>query len=337
MLARILKVQPVLTYIPFVLVNERTACGIDPEFELPPALTSLISSPAFWTRVREVHDVSHPIATFIDLLESNSATMAGAYASFVAMLLTMRASSFLNAAQKQMLESSLYRRWDLVYNPVQPLAFHCDPNYNDSRTHISLHFGTSSLELNKRAVTEQCNSALETLARDECHFQSLLGEYSDLSVNPCALLTRLKQFQPRYIWVQIRERLPHLAAASEKAYRALASTAAVERNHIIGKRVLSAKRCRKSDLLLERQVAVAQNSLVLRRTLTHKRMEAFDKLMLSVLELNWEQGEAISDEPETVAVEDDGWDNEQVLTEISLSQIVTLDVMPNSVVFDSSE
>ncbi|PXF45031.1 hypothetical protein BWQ96_05204 [Gracilariopsis chorda] len=127
MLARLLKVQSVLTYIPFVLVDERTARGIDPEFELPPALISLISSPAFWTRVKEVHDVPHLIATFIGLLESDSATMADGYASFVATLLTIRASSFLNAAQKQMLESSLYRRWNRVYNPGHSLAFHCDP------------------------------------------------------------------------------------------------------------------------------------------------------------------------------------------------------------------
>ncbi|PXF49971.1 hypothetical protein BWQ96_00131 [Gracilariopsis chorda] len=166
--------------------------------------------------------------------------MADAYASFVATLLTMRASSFLNAAQKQMLESSLYLRWDRVYNPVHALAFHCDPYYNDIRSHISLHFGTSSLELNKGAVTEQCHSALETLARDKCHFQSLLGEYLELRVNPCVLLTRLKEFEPRYIWGQIQEKLPHLAAALEKVYRALASTVAVERNHKIGKRVLSA-------------------------------------------------------------------------------------------------
>ncbi|PXF50186.1 hypothetical protein BWQ96_00346 [Gracilariopsis chorda] len=192
-LARLLKVQSVLTYIPVVLVNERTARGIDPEFELPPSLTSLISSSASWTRVRELHDVLHSIATFIGLLERDSATMADAYASFVATLLTKRASSFLNAAQKQMLKSSLYRRGDRVYSPVYALAFHCDPYYNDFRTHISLHFGTSSLELNKKAVTEQCHSALETLARVECNLQSLLGEYLELSVNPCALLTRLKR------------------------------------------------------------------------------------------------------------------------------------------------
>ncbi|PXF40304.1 hypothetical protein BWQ96_09987 [Gracilariopsis chorda] len=87
-----------------------------------------------------------------------------------------------------------------------------------------------------------------------------------------------------------------------------------------------------ADLSLERQVAVAYNSTVLRRTLTHKRSEAFKKLMAPVLELNREKVEAISDEAETVAVEEDGWDDEQVLMEIYLSQIGTLDVIANSVV-----
>ncbi|PXF49972.1 hypothetical protein BWQ96_00132 [Gracilariopsis chorda] len=92
-----------------------------------------------------------------------------------------------------------------------------------------------------------------------------------------------------------------------------------------------------TDLSLERQVAVAHNSTVLRRTLTLKRSEAFNKLMVSVLQLNGEQGEAINDEPETVAVEEDRWDDEQALMEISSSQIGTPDVIPNSVIFDSSE
>ncbi|PXF40211.1 hypothetical protein BWQ96_10079 [Gracilariopsis chorda] len=203
--------------------------------------------------------------------------MADAYASFVATLWTMRASSFLNAAEKQILESSLYCRWDRVYNPVYQLAIHFDPCYNDFP---SLHFGTSSLELDKGAVTEQFYSALETLATDEYHFQFLLGEYLELNVNPCALLTRFKEFQPRYIWGQIQEKLPHVAAALEKVYRAPASTAAVERNQKTGKRVLSAQRCQMADLSLERQVAVAHKSTVLRRTLIHKRSEAFSKLMV---------------------------------------------------------
>ncbi|PXF50187.1 hypothetical protein BWQ96_00347 [Gracilariopsis chorda] len=92
-----------------------------------------------------------------------------------------------------------------------------------------------------------------------------------------------------------------------------------------------------ADLSLERQVAVTHNSTVLRRKLTHKRDEAFKKLMLSILELNEEQGEAINEEPETVAVEEDRWDDEQVLMEIYLSQIGAPDVIPNIVVFYSSE
>lgn len=72
-------------------------------------------------------------------------------------------------------------------------------------------------------------------------------------------------YHARLIWVQCGGKNPHLTAVLVKIYPDPASTAGVETQHKVGKRVHTARRNRTGGGKVERQDAVAQNTATARR------------------------------------------------------------------------
>ncbi|KAI0562918.1 hypothetical protein FGB62_49g225 [Gracilaria domingensis] len=197
MLSRLLKVQSVLTYLPYASVNERTQRNNDESFEMYEDLTVLLSGKSFRSRVREAYFLFNPLPTFIGLLESTSATMADVYTTFVATLLCLQFSHVISVSERTGLEVSLLRLWSRIYSAVHALAFRRDRFYEEFRNYVTCHFGSAVLELGKGSLTDQCHKMIENIAIDDAHAQMLLSDYLKLCVTPSSLLKKLKQAQPR--------------------------------------------------------------------------------------------------------------------------------------------
>ncbi|KAI0561490.1 hypothetical protein FGB62_80g00 [Gracilaria domingensis] len=333
MLSRLLKVQSVLAYTPFTLLNELQQRGIDAAFELQNSLTVLLSSQSFWTRVREAHALFHPVSLFVALLESETNTMADTYACLIATKIAKRGANVISDVEKNQIEMSLIRRWDRIYSPVHALAFQCDAYYFEFRDYVTIHFGAALLELNKGSLTDQCHNGIEDLAQDEEHWQLLFADYLEFCINPGSLLAKLKNIQPRYVSGQMKEKFAHLSPALDQVYIAPASTSAVERHHEVSKRILTQLRCRLHDLNLERQVAVAHNSADLRRTPLHKRQSGFDKFLEIVRDVGHHQGSTVLSDLNSQGQVDVEWGDDLVLLKMSLAEIETPSSIPNPLVF----
>ncbi|KAI0560775.1 hypothetical protein FGB62_100g17 [Gracilaria domingensis] len=259
--------------------------------------------------------------------------MADTYACLIATKIAMRGANVISDVEKNQIEMYLIRRWDRMYSPVHALAFQCDAYYFEFRNYVTIHFGAALLELNKGSLVDQCHNAIEELARDEEHSQLLLAHYLEFCINLGSLLAKLKNVQPRYVWGQMREKFAHLSSALDQVYRAPASTSAVERHHKVSKRILTQLRCRLHDLNLERQVAVAHNSAVLRRTPLHKRHSGFDKVLELVRDIVHHQGSTVVSDLNSQGQVDFEWDDDLVLLEMSLTEIETPSSIPNALVF----
>ncbi|KAI0557485.1 Ribonuclease H-like protein [Gracilaria domingensis] len=279
MLSRLLTVRSVLAFIPVVLLNERSQRGIDPQFELPNNLATTLMSASFWANVERIVSVLEPISYYIGLLESDTATLSDAYACFVCTASSIRSSSLLSTEEKHYVESSLTRRWNRIYSPVHALAIRCDPLYTELLSFFRPLYGPEFSELGNGDLNEQCHSALKLLASNSEHNDNLMNDFLRLSLSNEPLLTSLKHFQPRFIWGQLRGKFPHLALALDEVYRSPASTAGIERNHKITKRVLSERRCRLGELTMEKQVAVAHNASICRRVPRNIRHKGFLELL----------------------------------------------------------
>ena len=75
----------------------------------------------------------------------------------------------------------------------------------------------------------------------------------------------MKKFHCSLVWGQMKATYPNLSTLLVKIYRAPSSTGGIERNHKVGKRVLTQCRTRMNELNYQRQVAVAHNSHQIRR------------------------------------------------------------------------
>lgn len=143
--------------------------------------------------------------------------------------------------------------------------------------------GTEFAGLGNGDLVTLCHEALRALSTSEENFQALMGDFMSFSIESNELFETLKEWQPNLIWVQVASNYPALSAVLCEVYRAPASTAGVERNHKVMKRVLTKTRCRTGDNKVERQVFIAHNSAQIKRSVNNRRGIGFLKVLVDAM------------------------------------------------------
>lgn len=269
MFVRLKRTKSVIVALPFVLQYEREERDIDDDVMLPKEFASIINDSDFWRDISAAIAVLDPLCKCIGVLESDSAPLSLAYASFVYIAVRLSDDDMrfgLDEDDANHLLERLHYRWDRIYSPAHALAFFCDPFFFDMRDAVERKYGATALQIGKGSLRSQCREALDALARGDAALSAqLTNDFLRFSAQPHASLSALKKHPPRLIWGQLTEEYPALAPTLMQVYMAPASTAGVERNHKTGKRVLCARRSRCGTGKVERQLAIAHNGHFINR------------------------------------------------------------------------
>ena len=83
MFLRLKKVKLAITRLPSCVMNEKDERDIDETYELPSELAAVAIDPTFWKGVDRYIAIFDPICKCLGILESDTSTMATAYAAFV--------------------------------------------------------------------------------------------------------------------------------------------------------------------------------------------------------------------------------------------------------------
>lgn len=137
-----------------------------------------------------------------------------------------------------MLEQILYR-WNRIYSPVHALAFTLDPLFYEFRRNVSSVFGPKFIEMGKAGLPVQCMDALKLFAHDDAGFCKLSEEFLRVHAMPPEEVFKVNptQFLPILVWSMVQESYPKLYEVIKHVFRAPGSSAGVERNHKVSKRV----------------------------------------------------------------------------------------------------
>jgi len=280
MFLRLMRVKPVLVRLPSIVAHESDAREIDPLYELPRELTNIINDKSFWVDVARCVTIFDPICKCIGVMECDTATMSTTYAAFLYVYIQVRAET--SDSNAVMLERLCYQ-WDRIYSPVHALAFFCDPFFYPLRTGFVDTYGSAALGLGKGDLNAQCVAAIKLITRcrssEVC--DAVMGDFLNLCVDMATFVDQASSiinYHSRLIWGQCGGKYKYLTAELLKIYTGPASTAGVERQHKVGKRVHTARRNRAGGGKVEQQVAVAHNSATARRKLTHTR-HAFEHIL----------------------------------------------------------
>ncbi|KAI9982158.1 hypothetical protein PInf_008049 [Phytophthora infestans] len=261
MFQRLPKVKRPMTAVVTAVMNEKVERNIDPSYQLPSEFTSIVMDPQFWGNVSWHVKVFDPICKCIGVMESNSATMFTAYACFVYVFIHARETSPGDA-----LLTKLIHRWNRIQSPVHALAFYCDSFYHPFRLAVAKLYGQDPIELGKGNICAQCRFAIELVCReDQDQKRRALDDFLRFCTTEAEIASEwssITQFPPQKIWTQGRSKFPVLAELLVKVYTSPASTAGVERQHKVGKRIHSSARNRLGAGLVEEQDAVAHNAAV---------------------------------------------------------------------------
>ncbi|KAI0563546.1 hypothetical protein FGB62_37g06 [Gracilaria domingensis] len=152
------------------------------------------------------------------------------------------------------------------------------------RQNVIQTYGEEFAGLGNGTMVEQCHDALRLLYNDEAHYTRLVNDFLLHCVSENSLLRRLKEWHPCLVWGQLRDSLPDLANALVKVYKSPASSAGVERNHKIAKRIFTSRRGRTGELKIENQVAVSHNFCMLKKNFRQLREEGFQKHIANSLQ-----------------------------------------------------
>ena len=130
-----------------------------------------------------------------------------------------------------------------------------------------------------------------------------------------------------------------------KFYRAPASTSRIERNHKVGKRVLSQTRTRMAELSRQNQVAIANNNFQHRWSSSTSREHCVHAVILTYFDglkcqSSQEPALSVPGTPESnteTVVEDEGdvlqWDEFSIMLETSLMDLQNPFDIPNGLIF----
>lgn len=264
MLTRLIQIENVVRAMGTVITIERASDGIQESTAIPNEFARLSSDPGFWERVHHAKAIFGPIYSAIRALESNCATMASAYACFL--MVRMHIEFSFEGSDRTFLTDQLLRQWERIWTPVHTLAFHCDPCFRGLREAVVGRLGHEAVGLGQEDFYGQCRKAIAILCRRDGSANEILDNYLQYCLDEERLVTSswsgLTDAHPRKVWTQGVALYPALSKKLLKVYSAPASTAAVERNHKLMKRINFKRRCTTGDGKAEVQIAVALNSSV---------------------------------------------------------------------------
>lgn len=286
MFVRLKKVKRAVTGVVSAVVNEKDERQIDETFHLPTDFVSTVMDGTFWRSVATSVSVFDPICKSIGILENNSASLGTVYASFVYVYLHV--GRVMKDEDAKHLWTKLEYRWSRISSPVHALAFYCDSFYRPFRRAVassSNELDRNALELGKGDLLTQCRTAIEMMCRldadDGARYYAATREFFAFSENDGDAANGWgdpAKFRPRQLWTQGQAKFPVLSALLMKVYSVPASTAGVERQHKVAKRIHTAARNRMSTGNVEQQVAIAHNGAVDEMNLQEER-QAFEVFM----------------------------------------------------------
>lgn len=280
MFCRLKRVKRPIMSLPLVIANEKTEREIDLTYELPPSFSAIVTRSGFWNGVEASISIFDPICKCLGAMESDTATMSTAYACFIYVYAHVTSTVVKLPERAHILKCLLYR-WDRIYTPVHALAFYCDPFYFQLRKNVAAKLGSTAIELGHGNIKTQCRQGLVVMAsRHETPDGSvavqdaLVAEFLRFCLSERQILADAQgiiTFTPRLIWSQFTDEYPKLSDVLIKVYTGPASTAGVERQHKVGKRVHTSRRNRTGAGKVEQQVAIAHNASTRRRVFPDKR------------------------------------------------------------------
>lgn len=195
--------------------------------------------------------------------------MSLSYAVIVVVRCHLKLSCGFTSEERLNLDTKVLSRWSRIYSPVHALAFECDPLFKNFKSNISRIFGQETLELNQGEFPLQCRNALRLFAKSGRHEDELLREYMTIRATPPPHVfgedVNAEEFLPIIFWSNVKETCPNLFEALSHVFRAPSSSAGVERNHKISKKVHRRERCRLGDGKVERQTFIAHNVNTMKR------------------------------------------------------------------------
>lgn len=324
MVKRLLKTKTALIYLPLSIVADQERLNIDPSLEIPKEVSELIAKKSFWDQLSQASLAFEPICMCIGICESDSATMATAFAALLYVRMHIRQAEWLTSDQRQKAFDDLQRQASRMLSDVHYLAFVCDPFYSSMRAKISDICGADFLQFDSTTVTSHCHLALRMVSSSAEMYDTLLQQYMEFTVSPDETLLSLQDWHPRLLWGQAKDRFKELSTVLCEVYRAPASGAGIERNHKQNKRVHTALRSRLGGGKVEKQVAISHNASQRQREVDHKRSR-FEHHLREAARLgsnsspstNVERNNGIADECSASDDEDDALHLEALLANAS--------------------
>lgn len=333
MLLRLLKARPALTLMSHALLNEREQRQIDTTFNLHTKLDNILQQKSFWDSLSTLTDILNPISAALGFLESDTATMADVYASFIFVRRSLQCSK-LSCHQKAWLDSKLMYRCDRIYSPVHALAFQCDPFYDGFRANARSVVGDEFMELGKGNISIQCHNAWKLLSEKENNYTDVMSEFMSLSILKEPLLKSLNTFRPQLIWGQMEGKFKLLSKVLVRVFSAPSSTAGVERNHKVGKAVMTQLRCTLKDFSFMKHVSVSFNGNQLKRSISTTRGVGFDKSLSTFFDNVVDESSVMVDfNPDNSSLDMSDMDEELVRLETSLLDVNGPEQIPDDLIF----
>ncbi|KAI0566438.1 hypothetical protein FGB62_8g20 [Gracilaria domingensis] len=236
---------------------------MDADYELPSGLVILITSNVFCSDLQYAVSALKFVAQITTILEQEKFTMSDAYAAFL--FVRDKLSTVISLSTAQRCSRISTSEMESFVLPCAPAGLFCDPFYDALRGKAIEAFEIDFVSLGYGVLTQDCIRAFKIISESVEERDSLLGELLRYGVDGSSLVTPLKRYHPSPIWGQLRCEYQGLRNVLVDVFQALASPAGVERNHKVGKRVLSNRCCRMGEASVECQVSISHNMIQLRR------------------------------------------------------------------------
>lgn len=129
---------------------------------------------------------------------------------------------------------------------------------------------------------------------------------------------------------------PKLSVVLIEIYRAPSSNGGVERNHKVGKRVMSQLRCRMNETNVQKQVSIAHNNTQINRKVQSQRSSIIHGVLSTLCLQSFSQSEeldVLGEANDICDYEEEQWDDDQVLMDTSLLNIEEAETIPDALIF----
>lgn len=203
----------------------------------------------------------------------------------------------------------------IIYD-VHYLAFTCETFYSPMRGRLSGFYGTAFSQFDD--ISSKCHGhqALKQLPDNSVHYDKLLNEFMEISVEPDSKLEQLRDWNLRLIWGQIAVTYTSLDEILCEVYRTSASSSGIEGNHKVNKLVQSSRGALIGEGKVQKLVEIVHYECQLTRHVKKKRA-SFEYVIEKVAQTPPATTDESSDQTdvchEFLSDEEDGYDLEFVI------------------------